>query len=395
MKEKLLFLTTRYPYPPHKGDTIRVHAILHHLSQFYDIHLMTFSDTEITNQRKAHLDSILIQQTIWHECISIKKILLGMIKSVLLKIPVSAAVYESKHKKNYLSQLMRQENIKKIYVFSLALMSIVPDNAESVYLDLCDIEIFKWHDYSKQSSKILSIFYRYETHRAWDYLKEKMQTVSAFIVISAYEARLLTHSCDVKKPVFIIPNGVKVGPLSKTVTESNKQFMIVFVGVMSYKPNVEAMRWFTEFVWPLLKSEIPMAQLMIVGQSPVDAIKKLARDSSIQVTGYVPDVSHYLRQAEIIISPIKMAYGVQNKVLEALCFGKKIILTPQSLRGIDWYDEGIRVVSRNSKQWVSQILELQSQSLSTEWLLHRRRDFFKKYDWDNCLLPLQQLSKMR
>lgn len=395
MKEKILFLTSRYPYPPHKGDTIRVYAILQYLSQFYEIHLVSFSDSEITDERKSHLKPLLTQQTIWYEPITVKKIFLALFKSAFLKIPISAAIYESKNKRAYLRRLIQQTGIQKMYVFSLALMSIVPENSHSVYLDLCDVEIFKWHDYAKQSIRPLSDLYRYETQRTWDYLKIKTQEVSACLVISTYEKRLLTRSCHAKKPVYVIPNGVQLPqqPLASLVP--SEKFTVIFVGVMSYRPNVEGILWFTEFVWPLLKNHIPAAQFLIVGQGPVAAIKKLSRDPSILVTGYVPDVAYYVGQADLVISPIKMAYGVQNKVLEALYFGKKLILTPQSIRGIDWHDEGIRVVARNPHQWLMQIIDLKSQLLTTEWLLQRRRDFFQRYYWENCLAPLKKLSELK
>ncbi len=395
MKEKLLFLTNRYPYPPHKGDTIRVHAILQYLSQFYEIHLVSFSESEIADERKAHLKPILAQQMIWHEPITVKKIFLALFKSALLKIPISAAIYTSKNKRAYLQQLIQQTGIQKMYVFSLALMSIVPENADSVYLDVCDVEIFKWHDYAKQSIRPLSDLYRYETKRTWDYLKRKTHEVAVCLVISAYEKRLLTRSCHAKKPVYVIPNGVQLAPPLFSSLVPSEKFTLIFVGVMSYRPNVEGMLWFTKFVWPLLKNHIPEAQLLIVGQGPVAAIKKLSRDPSVLVTGYVPDVAYYVHQANLVISPIKMAYGVQNKVLEALYFGKKLILTPQSIRGIEWHDEGIRVVARNPHQWLMQIIDLKSQMLTTEWLLQRRRDFFQRYYWENCLSPLEKLSELK
>ncbi len=395
MKEKILFLTNRYPYPPHKGDTIRVHAILRYLSQFYEIHLVSFSESEITDDRKSHLKLLLTQQTIWHEPITVKKIFLAILKSFFLKIPISVAIYESKNKRAYLNKLIQKTGIREIYVFSLALMSIVPENANSVYLDLCDVELFKWHDYAKQTVTPLSHLYRYETQRTWDYLKRKTQDVSACLVISTHEKRLLTRSCHAKKPVYVIPNGVHLAQPSFSYLLPSEKFTLIFVGVMSYRPNVEGILWFAKFVWPLLKDHIPEAQLLIVGQGPVAAIKKLSRDPSILVTGYVPDVAYYVRQSDLVISPIKMAYGVQNKVLEALYFGKKLILTPQSIRGLDWHDEGIRVVARNPHQWLMQIIDLKSQLLTPEWLLERRRDFFQQYYWENCLAPLKKLSELK
>lgn len=394
MKEKLLFLTSRYPYPPHKGDTIRVYAILNYLSRFYEITLVAFNETAVTSERKNHLSTFIAQQIIWQEPLTLVKLACAASKSIALNIPIAAAVYESHDKRQQLLQVMQRQGISKIYVFSLALMSVVPASCEHVYLDLCDVEIFKWHDYAKMSSQPWAFLYQYETKKTWQYLKKQVKKVLSCFVISAYEHRLLKRIGIDSPSTYVLPNGIDAIeqlPIART----NQQFTLIFVGVMSYRPNIEAIMWFVSTVWPLIKERFIEVELIIVGQSPTKAIQKLARDKKIKVTGFVPDISEYLQRADLVIAPMKMAYGVQNKVLEALCFGKKLMATPQSMRGIDWKDEGIRVVKRDPNQWVDTMQDLKALSLTAEQLIAKRAEFFQRYHWEACLTPLKNLIEQK
>ncbi len=394
MKEKLLFLTNRYPYPPHKGDTIRVYGILKYLSQIYDIILVSFSETIITKEKQQPLSEMVSQQIVWHQPMGAKTTFWALLKSIVFNIPISSAFYSNQQRNRILDDLIKKQSIKKMYVFSLALMDLVPKSFNHIYLDLCDVEIFKWHDYAKMSFKPLSYLYHYETRKTWSFLNDKVKDIEVCLVISHHEERLLKRISAIKKPVIVLPNGIK--SIEKLHFKPTQEvFTLTFIGVMSYKPNIEGIDWFVKYVWPLVQEKIPNARLMIIGQNPSDRIKKLCLRTNITVTGYVTDVSEYLYHSSLIIVPIKMAYGVQNKVLEALGFGKKLIVTPEAMRGIDWLDEGVHVVSRDVNQWLKSILELRCLSLSAEQLIERRLSFSERYRWENCLRPLKVLSTFK
>jgi sugar transferase (PEP-CTERM/EpsH1 system associated) len=109
---------------------------------------------------------------------------------------------------------------------------------------------------------------------------------------------------------------------------------LVFTGAMDYWPNIDAMQWFVRHVWPALRRQFPQLQLYIVGSAPVPAVTALARVSGVVVTGKVPDIRPYLAGAALVVAPLRIARGVQNKVLEAMAMGKIVLATPQALEGI-------------------------------------------------------------
>src|SRR5262249_10054927 len=108
----------------------------------------------------------------------------------------------------------------------------------------------------------------------------------------------------------------------------------VFVGALDYRPNVDAANWFGRSVWPNLHAQRPNAEFHIVGRNPVGAVCELANIPGIKLIGQVPDVRPYVRRATTVIVPLRLARGIQNKVLEAMALGKPVVASPQACAGL-------------------------------------------------------------
>jgi len=107
----------------------------------------------------------------------------------------------------------------------------------------------------------------------------------------------------------------------------------VFTGVMDYRPNVDAVLWFCDEILPIIQSEIPETKFTICGSRPARPVRRLAQRRGVTVTGGVPDARPYLDRAEIFVAPLRMARGVQNKVLEALAMGLPCVVSRAVWRG--------------------------------------------------------------
>ena len=108
----------------------------------------------------------------------------------------------------------------------------------------------------------------------------------------------------------------------------------VFTGTMDYPPNVDAVTWFATAILPRIQAVQPRAQFVIVGANPAPAVRALARDGVI-VTGRVADVRPYTAHATAVVAPMRIARGIQNKVLEAMAMARPVVLTSDALEGID------------------------------------------------------------
>ncbi len=109
---------------------------------------------------------------------------------------------------------------------------------------------------------------------------------------------------------------------------------IAFTGAMDYYANVDGVTWFADVVLPAVRAQFPQALFSIVGSNPTAEVRALARRPGVSVTGRVPDIRPYLSHADVVVVPLRLARGVQNKVLEAMAMGKRIVATPNALQGI-------------------------------------------------------------
>ena len=109
---------------------------------------------------------------------------------------------------------------------------------------------------------------------------------------------------------------------------------LVFTGHMDYWPNVDAVQWFAAEVMPRLRARHQAPRFWIVGANPSEAVKRLAALPGVRVTGRVPEVQPYLAHASACVSPLRMARGIQNKVLEAMAMGRPVVASPQAFEGV-------------------------------------------------------------
>ena len=134
-------------------------------------------------------------------------------------------------------------------------------------------------------------------------------------------------------PVAVVSNGIDLASFSPSSPPSAEP-EVVFCGVFNYAPNVAGALWLASEIWPRVLEAEPRARLSLVGMHPTRAIRDLARQPSIRVTGAVPDVRPYLWNASVAVAPLLLARGLQNKVLEALAAGLPCVVTPAVFEGL-------------------------------------------------------------
>jgi polysaccharide biosynthesis protein PslH len=132
--------------------------------------------------------------------------------------------------------------------------------------------------------------------------------------------------------VAVVGNGVDLEYFS-SAGEAKRPASMIFTGVMDYRPNVDAVSWFCNEILPIVQTEIPEANFTICGSRPAPAVRSLAKQSGVTVTGWVPDTRPYLDRAEVFVAPLRMARGVQNKLLEALAMGLPCVTSVAAGRG--------------------------------------------------------------
>ncbi len=186
-----------------------------------------------------------------------------------------------------------------------------------------------------------------EAPRMKDYERDMAAGYSACIVSAPSDGRALQNiTGDV--PIRVIPNGVDERLLDAERREAEDE--LLFVGNMSYPPNVDAVRWFVRRVLPVVQAEVPSVRLTIVGSRPHRSVRELERVRGVTVTGQVSDVLPFLMRATALVSPIRIGGGFPNKVAEAMAAGLPVISTPAGCEGLSGVVPGRHLLSASTAQ---------------------------------------------
>src|SRR5262249_39661526 len=162
----------------------------------------------------------------------------------------------------------------------------------------------------------------------------------------------------------------------------------VFVGALDYLPNVDAACWFCQEVWPQVRQRRPQIKVRLVGRRPVPAIRRLADVPGVEVVGQVQDVRPYVSRAAIAVAPLRIARGLQNKVLEAMAMGKATIASPEALAGL-WAEPGVHLLAASTvREWVTAILRLLDDPALRRRIGSAGRLYVEEeHCWERCLTP--------
>ncbi len=174
---------------------------------------------------------------------------------------------------------------------------------------------------------------------------------------------------------------------------TGEQANILFTGAMDYFPNEDGVLYFCKSIWPLIKKGLPHAKFFIVGNNPSGRIRTISkRDSDVIVTGYVNDIRDYLSMANIFVAPLRIARGVQNKVLEAMAAGLPVVATPQAVQGIGCNGGGFVFIEESAERFAERTIELAGMRLKDNIIIKREVLLRQRFDWTINLEKLEKLT---
>jgi sugar transferase (PEP-CTERM/EpsH1 system associated) len=244
--------------------------------------------------------------------------------------PFSTAFFYSRRMSRQLQSALRIRHYDRIFVFSSSMASYVEASRTTPrILDFVDVDSDKWRQYADRKSRLWSWVFRLEAKRLAAYELFLARTFDTAMVCTEAEATLL-RSRDPHLTIQVLENHLDVAQYDPAeIFIPNKirswQPYVVFSGSMDYLPNVDAACFFYREIFPLIKRARPDVQFVIVGRNPHPSLRRLATDNSVQITGSVPDIRPYICAAEVAVAPMRIARGVQNKVLEALAAGRPVV----------------------------------------------------------------------
>jgi polysaccharide biosynthesis protein PslH len=329
--EPLLYLVHRIPYPPNKGDKIRSFNLLRHLAQRYRVYLGCFVDSADDQQHLGALGEWCAD--VFAASLDPRWARLRSLTGLVSGQPLTLPYYRDARLRAWIGTTVAQQGIARAVVFSSPMAQYVHgmERVRTV-LDLVDVDSAKWTAYAAEHRWPMSAVYRREGKRLLEFERDAVMRATAGVLVTDAECRLfdrLAPECSGR--MHSIGNGVDsdfFAPRSDIGSPfEDGEAAIVFTGVMDYWPNVDAVTWFAREVLPAVLRKRPDARFHIVGMNPASSVRSLTANPRVVVTGPVPDVRPYLQHAAAVVAPLRVARGVQNKVLEGMAMARPVVVS--------------------------------------------------------------------
>jgi sugar transferase (PEP-CTERM/EpsH1 system associated) len=376
---KVLYLTHTCPYPPNRGDRIRCYNILTHLAKQHEVTLIypVFADD--------HDDC---QTPLQQYCASVVPVEYNKIScyfscfiALFRYYPLSVAFFYS----TKLRALLQTVHPNFIITDCSTMAPYTIDIPSSKILDFVDIDSQKWSLFSSMTRFPFSLIYHIESKRLSHFEQILTKRFDYCLVTSEYERSLLKSISNIR----VLPNGVDQEYFypQNIPIEGN----IIFTGVMNYFPNSDAVLHFHRHIFPLIKRDMPSAQFIIAGMHPTARIRAMADHDTI-VTGFVPDIREYLSRASVCVVPLRLAMGVQNKILEAMAMGVPVVATSVASRGINaTHGREILVADDPESFATATISLLKDQQLRASITKNAQKFIERNFTWEKNLRQLDEL----
>jgi sugar transferase (PEP-CTERM/EpsH1 system associated) len=396
---KILYLCHRIPYPPNKGDKIRSFNEVRYLAARHELDLLCLADDPGDLKYRAELEKICRRVEVFPLDSTRAKArgLLSLAKGNSL----SAGYFYQRDMQQCCDRWLQEGDYDAILCFSSPMAEYLfraapQGKGPRRVMDFCDVDSDKWLQYAAESRAPMSWLYRLENRRLADYERRIYRAFDQSLLISEAEALLFRGICPEAREVAVIPNGVdydyfspdRQGARVLPVDTPN----LVFTGAMDYHANVDGVLWFCREIWPLLKKDFPTLRFTIVGGKPTPEVLALAKLDGVAVTGFVDDVRPYYRDTDVCVIPLRLARGVQNKVLEALAMGKAAVATTKANAGIQAEDSTHLRLADTPEEFAAAVAALLRDRGQRERLGENARRFVTEcYDWATNMEKLEKL----
>ncbi|HEY0262730.1 MAG TPA: glycosyltransferase, partial [Chitinophagales bacterium] len=309
---KVLFVTSRFPFPLEKGDKLRAYNFVKCLSEQHEVHLFALSENEPEMAAIHELEKYCKSVTVVR--LSKFQIVLNLLCALFSKLPFQVAYFsfENAAKKLAFSAQQIRPDVAFFHLIRTAEYANAVDEIPKAidYMDTFSVGVKRR---LQTESFFTRWFWKWEYKKLLRYEASVFNTFQAHTIISEQDKNHLPVAQ--KQSVTVVPNGVAIQPLKHAI----KKYDLIFAGNMSYPPNVEAVQFLVKKIMPLVWQKLPNTNVVIAGANPAISVQNLASEK-VEITGWVSDISNYYNASKILVAPMLISIGLQNKLLEAMSF---------------------------------------------------------------------------
>lgn len=390
---RLLFLTARLPYPPNRGDRLRAYHFIRELSREHRITLLSFvaDDAEggLLAGLRPYCESIQLVHLPQHQSV------VGAARGLWKRESLQSLYYHSPHMQRAVDELVAANQFDAVYVHLFRMAQYVRRHS-SLYriVDLTDVistEIARSLPYRDAFWRAV---YRVELPRIQKAELGASQTANETWVISEAERRALSN-LGATGPIEVIPNGIDVLRFHPT-GQHKAPNTLIFVGHMGVLHNIDAAEHLARDILPLVRRDIPNAQLNIVGAEPGERVRQLDSLPGVHVLGHVANLNAALNDASLFVAPLRFAAGVQNKVLEAMAAGLAVVTTSCVNEGLAAEAERDLVIAEGAEPTAAAIVSLLRNKTQRDTLGKAGRAYVtSSFSWNHATERMRAIARLR
>jgi polysaccharide biosynthesis protein PslH len=393
---EILFLAHRIPWPADRGDKIRSFNILRHLAAMAPVHVVTFADDQrdlgFVPEMQANFASVYAE-------LRTKLQWRAGIEAVLSGDAVSVKSFASVQMAKHVNDFLATGRVSHIFCFSGQMAQYIPAGFDGRFImDFADVDSAKFESYAEKGNPLMRWINAREGQKLSEFEHAIARRADASLFVSEAEAGLFKARSGLDATqVKTLGNGIDTVFYDPIADISPLAFIpqgpiIAFTGQMDYRPNIEAVCSFAEFALPVIRAQYPGATFAIVGRNPTPAVKALSKIDGIIVTGAVDDVRTWLKAADVVVAPLRIARGIQNKVLEAMAMAKPVVASLCAAEGIIAEHREHLMIAADVHEEAKMVCMLLSDPVTTKSMGEAaRKHVAAEYSWAGQLRGLSAL----
>lgn len=373
---KILIITPRIPYPPFRGDKLKIYNLAKNLSRNHSVKILTFlrSKKQLNDLKSFSKYGIEIETVNLPVIDSIIKVCF----SIFTHFPFQAAWFNSSKMKKRVEEIIINDNYDVVYYHLIRSAQYLTENNSSKTIKVIDftdaVSLYLKRFAEVETNPLKKFFIRIEQKRIEKYEKvaEKFHTL---FICSEADKKFLIEKGN-KANIKILNNGIDVDYFNSEKTEY-KRNRIIFTGNMPYYANYDAATYFTKEIFPLIVKKVPDGEFFIVGQKPPKKIQLLA-SNNVFVTGFVPDIkTEYLKSA-VNVAPMRFGAGTLNKVIESIVLGVPVVATSVAIGGLPKVLYKYIFIADNPVKFADEVIKIINNPRIREELMEEGKSVIKE-----------------
>jgi sugar transferase (PEP-CTERM/EpsH1 system associated) len=383
---KILYISPFLPYPPDDGDKIRMFNLIKRISRQHEISIIALikspQETRSVPELKkycAHVETVVEQN------LSRPMKLKALFQGLISKEPLESRLILSGQILNKIRELTTQDCYDIVQIEHTFMAPSIKAVAGSCHaktiIVIHNIGFIQYSRLVKTEKRFLSrirTYANYKMLRKWEI--QLLEKFDKCMTVSGLNKAII-QSINPNLDIAVIENGVDIEHYRPLPRNSHSQNLL-FVGLMSYDANHDAVLYFYRKVFPLIESRMPGCRFFIVGKGPRREIRNLARANNVVVTGYVNDVSPYYQESDIFVVPLRSGGGTRLKILEAMALGRPVISTSVGCEGLDVVDGQHLLIANDPKLFAEKTVQLIKDKVLWERLVQNARALVEnRYSW--------------